>query len=206
MSAYRLETFPPASRPARPSASTRSSAASRPRARRPTARGFLAGQAAATDGFLEEQGRLTSELVEAIADARVTNEAARRHVAAEPRADGRGAGRRRSRPALAEAGLGAEIARHRRAGADRRRPAARPRLRCAPGARRAHRQRCSPHRGLDAAIEEAPELLPREAQIFWDQGYDHLDLDACIAQIRACIASHLATSSKGEDDDPSQYG
>ena len=46
-------------------------------------------------------------------------------------------------------------------------------------------------------VEEAPELLPREAQIFWDQGYDHLDLDACIAQIRACIASHLGNRQQG---------
>ena len=48
--------------------------------------------------------------------------------------------------------------------------------------------------------------MPREAQVFWDQGYDHLDLDACIAQIRACIASHLQPSNVGEDDDPRQYG
>ncbi len=55
--------------------------------------------------------------------------------------------------------------------------------------------------GLDAVVEAAPEgFLPREAQIFWDQGYDHLDLDACIAEIRACIASHLG-AGKGEDED-----
>jgi hypothetical protein len=32
--------------------------------------------------------------------------------------------------------------------------------------------------------------------MFWDQGYDHLDLDACIAQIRACIASHLSNGQR----------
>jgi hypothetical protein len=106
-------------------------------------------------------------------------------------------------PALADAGLAAEIARL----VERalvHAPAARPRLRCAPELvdtiEAALRER-----GLAAAIEEAPELLPREAQVFWDQGYDHLDLDACIAQIRACIASHLS-SNAGEDDDPRQYG
>ena len=57
-------------------------------------------------------------------------------------------------------------------------------------------------RGLAATIEEAPELLPREAQIFWDQGYDHLDLDACVAQIRACIAAHLDRAKTGEADEP----
>ena len=61
-------------------------------------------------------------------------------------------------------------------------------------------------RGLEASVEEAPELLPREAQVFWDQGYDHLDLDACIAQVQACVASHLQPGKTGEDDDPRQFG
>jgi hypothetical protein len=61
-------------------------------------------------------------------------------------------------------------------------------------------------RGLDAEVEEAPELLPREAQVFWNQGYDHLDLDGCLAQVRACVASHLERNGTGEDDDPRQYG
>ena len=196
MSAYRLETFLPAAGPGRRQDGP-ASVASRPRARRPITEGYLEGQAAATDGFLEEQGRLTTELVEAIDDARLTNEAARRHVAASlaPMVEALGAA---VAPALAEAGLGAEIARI----VERaliHAPAARPRLRCAPevaerlGAMLAQM-------GLDAVVEAAPELLPREAQIFWDQGYDHLDLDACIAQIRACIASHLGTG-KGEDED-----
>ena len=81
MSAYRLETFPPASGP---SAVKIGPLERRIEAAREEAYhdGYLVGQAAATDGFLEEQGRLTSELIEAINDARVTNEAARRHVAA----------------------------------------------------------------------------------------------------------------------------
>ena len=84
-------------------------------------------------------------------------------------------------------------------------PEARPRLRCAPEIA-GRIGKLLAHLGLDAVIEEAPELLPREAQIFWDQGYDHIDLDACIAQIRVCIASHLATGSKGEDDDINNSG
>ena len=108
-------------------------------------------------------------------------------------------------PALAEAGLGAEIATVvERALIDAPAGTA-ARLRCAPEVAR-RLGRMLEEMGFDAIIEEAPELLPREAPIFWDQGYDHLDLDACIAQIRACIASHLATSSKGEDDDTSRSG
>ena len=103
MSAYRLETFLPAAGPG----SRQAPLERRIEAAREAAytEGYLEGQAAATDGFLEEQGRLTSELVEAIDDARLTNEAARRHVAASLGADGRGAvggdragaGRRRAR-------------------------------------------------------------------------------------------------------------
>jgi flagellar biosynthesis/type III secretory pathway protein FliH len=195
MSAYRLETFMPAAGPGlRRDGVERRLESVREKA---YAEGYLEGQAAATESFLAEQGRLTTELVEAIDDARLTNEAARRHVVASlaPMVEALAGA---VAPALADAGLGAEIARL----VERAlvlAPEARPRLRCSPevagrlGAMLARM-------GFDATVEEAAELLPREAQIFWDQGYDHLDLDACVAQIRACIASHLGTA-KGDDDD-----
>ncbi len=201
MSVFRLETFAPISGigAQRIGPPERRLEAAREAAYRD---GFLAGQATATEAFVEEEGRLTSELVEAIADARLTNEAARRHVAASlaPMVEALASA---IAPALADAGLGAEIA-----GIVERAliqaPEARPRLRCAPelAGRIAALLAAL---GLEAGVEEAAELLPREAQIFWDQGYDHLDLEACIAQVRACIASHLETG-KGEDDDPRQYG
>jgi hypothetical protein len=201
MNAYRLERFSPATGAApAPSLVERRIDTVREESYR---LGFLAGQAAANEAFLDDQGRLTSELVEAIADARLTNEAARRHVAASigPMIAALAAN---IAPALAEAGLGPEIARI----VERallQAPGARPRLRCAPevGGRLSALLAA---RGLDAAVEEAPELLPREAQVFWDQGYDHLDLDGCVAQVRACIASHLERNGTGEDDDPRQYG
>jgi hypothetical protein len=201
MNAYRLERISPAfaSVPA-PSAVERRIDAVREESYR---LGFLAGQAAANEAFLDDQGRLTSDLVEALADARLTNEAARRHVAASigPMIEALAAG---IAPALAEAGLGSEIARLvGRALAQA--PDARPRLRCAPEAA-GRISALLAARGLDALVEEAPELLPREAQVFWDQGYDHLDLDGCVAQVRACIASHLERNSTGEDDDPRQLG
>ena len=197
MSGYRLETFHPAD-----------SGASRPRRNPVEAKveavreqawhaGFLEGQAMATEAHLDDQSRLTSEFIEALADARVTNEAARRHVA-ESAAPMLEALVEAIAPTLADAGLGTEIARL----VERallHAPAARPRLRLAPEVcdriEAALRER-----GLAATIEEAPELMAREVQIFWDQGYDHLDLDACIAQVRACIASHLH-KSKGQDDE-----
>lgn len=202
MTAFRLETFTPAAGSGAPRLSL---AERRLEAAREEAyeQGFLAGQAMATEAWVEDEGRLTSELVEAIGDARLTNEAARRHVAASlaPMVEALASA---ITPALAEAGLGAEIARlAERALAQA--PEARPRLRCAPelASRIAALLEA---RGIAALVEEAPELLPREAQVFWDQGYDHLDLDACIAQIRACIASHLETSSAGDDHEPRQFG
>ncbi|MFO1207855.1 MAG: hypothetical protein U1E40_01375 [Amaricoccus sp.] len=199
MSAYRLEKFAPASGPGsrfeeRRLESMREEAYNE---------GFLAGQSMAAESFLDEENRLTSDLVEAIADARVTNEAARRHVAASL-APTVLALAEAIVPALAEAGLGAEIARIvERAVAHA--PDARPRLRCAPEVAVRLRGLLA-RRGLQATVEEAPELLPREAQIFWDQGYDHLDLAGCIAQIRACIAAHLEPGRSGESDEPRQYG
>jgi hypothetical protein len=201
MNAYRLETFTPASGPwrGRPNPIEQRVEAAREEAYHA---GFLAGQAMAVEGFLEDQSRLTSELVEAIADARLTNEAARRHVIAglAPMIESLAAA---ITPALAQAGLAAEIARLVER-AVMQIPGARPRLRCAPEMVDTVAARLE-ERGLAAIVEEAPELLPREAQVFWDQGYDHLDLDACVAQIRACIASHLS-SNAGEDDDPRRYG
>ena len=151
MSAYRLEKFSPAfsSAPA-PSAIERRIDTVREESYR---LGFLAGQAAANEVFLDDQGRLTSDLVEAIADARLTNEAARRHVAASigPMIEALAAG---IAPALAEAGLGPEIARIvERALAQA--PGARPRLRCAPEVA-GRISALLAARGLDAAVEEAP--------------------------------------------------
>ena len=202
MSGYRLETFSPGDGSGGPA--RRHSTEERLEAVREAAwhAGFLEGQAMATEAHLDDQTRLTSAFVEALADARVTNEAARHHVAAsvapmiEALVDA-------IAPTLADAGLAGEIARL----VERallHAPAARPRLRLAP-------EICDTieaalrERGLGATLEEAPELLPREAQIFWDQGYDHLDLDACIAHVRDCIASHLRTNA-GEDHDRRQRG
>jgi hypothetical protein len=201
MTAFRLERLSPAHAPTpAPSAVERRIDAVREEAYR---LGFLAGQAAANESFLDDQGRLTSGLVEAIADARLINEAARRHVAATigPMIAGLASG---IAPALADAGLGPEIARlvERAVLAA---PEARPRLRCAPEVA-GRISALLAARGLDALVEEGPELLPREAQLFWDQGYDHLDLDSCASQVRACIASHLDRINMGEEDEPRQAG
>jgi hypothetical protein len=164
--------------------------------------GFLAGQSAATEACLDEQHRLTSGLVEAIADSRVTNEAARCHVLASvsPMVEALVLA---MVPALANVGLANDLARlvqRALAGA----PSARPRIRCAPEAVDGV-TRCLEARGLAASVEEVPDLLPGEAQVLWEQGYDHLNLDACAAEIRACIESHLRRN-QGEDDDPRRYG
>ncbi len=55
-------------------------------------------------------------------------------------------------------------------------------------------------------IEAAPELLPREARIHWDQGYDKLDLDACAERIRACLEPHLPNETGSEQNAERRYG
>lgn len=194
MTAIRLQTFAPATDPSRARAAEldRRIAAAREEAYRA---GFLAGQSAATEAYLEDQARLTSDLIEALNDARLSNEAARRHVAASlaPMVEALcGA----ITPALAETGLLDEIARL-VARALQAAPEARPRLRCAPELAGTLRGLLAA-RGLEAEIEPAPELLPREAELHWDQGYDHLDLDACIARIQDCLAVHLRGPAEPE--------
>ena len=192
MTAFRLKTFAPAADPARASAveQDRRVEETRDEAYR---EGFLAGQSAAVESFLDDQARLTSDLIEALNDASLGNEAARRHVAASVAPMIRALCEAIT-PSLAETGLFSEIARLVTLAIEAA-PAARPRLRCAPELAPTLKAIFA-ERGLAASVEEGPELLPREALVFWDQGYDHLDLDACVAQIRDCLASHLGAAGK----------
>jgi flagellar biosynthesis/type III secretory pathway protein FliH len=187
MTPYRLRTLSPAEDTARARAHEIDRRIAEARAEAQAA-GFLEGRAAATEAFLADQARLTSELIEALSDARLTNEAARRHVAASlaPVIEHLCAA---ITPALAETGLFAEITRL-VARAIETAPAALPRLRCAPEVAPAIAKALNA-RGLDAEVRGAPELGPREARIAWDQGYDHLDLDACVEKIHAILAAQL---------------
>jgi flagellar biosynthesis/type III secretory pathway protein FliH len=190
MSAFRLQTFEPTAA-REPKISARDLAEARDAAWR---EGFLAGQSAATEAWLADQARLTSDFVEAMADAQMTHEAARRHVAAGLAPLLRAICAALT-PALAEAGLAAEIAaRVERALAAA--PEGRPRLRVAPERVQALRGVLA-ERGLAATVEAAPELLPREAELHWDHGFDRIDLDACAEEIRACVSAHLEDSEGG---------
>jgi flagellar biosynthesis/type III secretory pathway protein FliH len=202
MSAFRLQTFVPGLGAARAREEERDRALQSER-EDAFREGYVAGQAAATEAHLDDQTRLTAQLVEALNDARLTNEAARLHVASslapviEALCDA-------IAPALAEAGIAAEAARL-VAYALEAAPDAQPRLRCAPELA-PRLEAIFSERGLAARIELAPELLPREAQVMWEQGYDHLDLDACIAQVRDCLALHLKPLKESQDDDPRRFG
>jgi flagellar biosynthesis/type III secretory pathway protein FliH len=215
MTGFRFETFAPVSdRPERRSSSNRrANAEALPAAAAITEqdlavareeayrRGYLDAQAELTQNFLDDRTRLTSDFVEAINDSRLTNEAARRHVAASLApmvlsfCDALA-------PVLTRDGLAAEIvARVERALALA--PAARPILRCAPELAPSL-EAIFAEREEPAVVRAAPELLPREVELHWDEGYDLIDLDACLAEIRACLASHLGapapeTPEPGED-------
>jgi flagellar biosynthesis/type III secretory pathway protein FliH len=164
--------------------------------------GFVDGQAAATEAHLEDQSRLTSELIEVLRDAGMTNEAARLHVSASiaPLIEAIAIA---IAPSLAEAGLPGEIGRRVRDAIEAA-PKAKPRIRCARELA-ARLGRLLEESDLAAEIEEAPELLPREAQIFWDEGYDHLDLDACIARIREVISNNFSQDNGSMSDERRGY-
>jgi hypothetical protein len=205
MSAFRLQTFQPIADPHTARLSSRDIEAVRDAAYRDV---FLAGQAAAVEAHLDDQARLTSEFIEALCDARLTNEAARRHVAASL-APMVGALVAALTPALAEAGLAAEVVARVEA-ALAAAPDARPRLRCAPELAPVVRGLLA-ERGLAATVESAPELMPREAVLHWEQGFDRIDLDACAAELRACVEAHLdleigpdATADERKDADPDE--
>jgi hypothetical protein len=207
MSEFRLQEFSPGTRTETAADEDRKRAEAieaRVQAEREDAyrAGYVDGQAAATEVHLEDQGRLTSELVEALYDAGMTNEAARTHVSASiaPLIEAIALA---IAPSLAEVGMLGEISRIVCEAIDSA-PNARPRIRCARELA-VPLQRLVEGREISADIEEAPELLPREAQIFWDQGYDHLDLDACIAQIRGVISSHFSQDNGSKQHERSGY-
>ncbi|CAN5673364.1 hypothetical protein BH23PSE1_BH23PSE1_13050 [soil metagenome] len=56
-------------------------------------------------------------------------------------------------------------------------------------------------RRIAAAVTSAPELLPREAEVAWDQGFDRIDLDACIGEVLAVLAAHLGTEEEDARDE-----
>ncbi|WP_424930851.1 hypothetical protein [Amaricoccus macauensis] len=204
MSNFRLQEFDPAT--AAGSSTSNGDAALEARIDQARAQGyeegFLAGQGAATETYLSEQSRLTSELVEALNDAGMTNEAARMHVSATvaPLIE---AVVRAIAPSLADAGMVNEIGRIVTEAIESV-PAAKPRIRCSSELA-APLNRMVEEREITAEIDEAPELLPREAQIFWDQGYDHLDMETCIDRIREVISSHFSQDNGDLRDERRGY-
>jgi hypothetical protein len=201
MTAFRLETFiPRTGAPGGEDAVQARIDIARDEAR---AAGWLEGQAAATDAHLADDTRLSSELIEALEDARLTNEAARRHVMASVAPLIRTLFTAVA-PSLADAGLIGEIERLAARALDAA-PEARLRLRCAPElAPRV--EAVLRERGIEATVEAAPTLMPREARIHWDQGYDSLDLDACIAGIGESLARHLQPTAEEAGNDGIDHG
>ncbi|TPE53833.1 hypothetical protein [Amaricoccus solimangrovi] len=194
MTPYRLQTFAPGADEARARAleTERRVAAAREEAR---AEGYRDGRAAAAEARRADEARLGAGLIEALSDARLTNEAARRHVLASlaPVIEQFCAA---IAPALADTALFAEIARLVTRAAEAA-PAARPRLHCAPGLAPVV-EKILGARGLDAEVRADGALGPREARLAWEQGYDHLDLDACVARVRSILAA-LPRSAEEEE-------
>lgn len=201
MNAFRLETFAPGAPTLRRlSPHERALEAAREQAYQA---GFNVGQGAATEAHLEDQSRLSAEFIEALQDARLTNEAARQHVVATL-APLLGALARSIAPALAEAGFAAEVERL-TFDALAAAPASQPRLRVATEMA-ARIEAILAERGIDATVEPAPELLPREVRIFWEHGFDHLDLDACAAAALARIAACTDPQRDEPDHEHLRFG
>jgi len=196
MTALQLQTFAPAESEGvgRPDPAARRLARAREAAYE---EGYLAGQASATEAHLQDQALLSSQLVETLIDAGLTNEAARRHVAASlaPMVRALCAA---VAPALARAGLTEEIARL-VAQALERAPNAEPIVRCAPEVSE-RIEALLRERSLKARVEPSPELLSREAEVRWDHGFDRLDLDACVTEIEACVTRHLGSGDAASDE------
>lgn len=196
MRAFKLEVIAPSIDPAREKAAAE--AAMRAVAREEGYReGYLAGQAAAMEAHMEDQARLTAAFLETFADAQFTNEAARQSVLA---AIGPLLAKLFSAvaPSVADLGLPTEIAARIEA-ALKAAPGATLRIRCAPEVAPVVKGLLA-SRKLSGEVETAPELLPREAEVAWAQGFDRIDLDGCIADIRAAIDAHFDIEESGHEE------
>ncbi len=189
MNGFRLETFAPhgaaGTAAAQPPITPAALAAAEQAAYEA---GYLDGHGSASEAHLADQARLTSDLVEALSDARLTNDAARRHVMASIAPLIRALAGAIA-PALAAAGLAGEVAARVEAALGAV-PGATPRLICAPE-QRAALEAALAARMLSARIEADPRLLACEVELHWDEGFDRIDLEACAAEVIGCIASHL---------------
>lgn len=160
-------------------------------------RGFAEGAAASAEEHAAAQDQLRSQFLESLNDQRMSHEEARLEVTRTilPTLQ---ALVEKLAPTLARAGLSG-IVEETLTEAMRTSPASRPIIHCAPELAE----------GINSALDRFddnfdiaadPRLTPLEARVTWDEGFTHIDLQACIGRIEAGIASFADALNHAEED------
>lgn len=161
------------------------------------AEGFEEGAAAAEASFLAERRMILSDIRERLADLELLQARRESETAQALRALAESL-IAASAPALARAGLAAEVAEAVAAAHEAgRRERAAPRLSVAvpPAQLQAVRETLA-DAGLEAELAADERLESLQAEVFWGDGVDAIDLGACIEAASHAIAAHFEVTEE----------
>ncbi len=155
------------------------------------AKGFAQGSEASAREHAEAQDQLRIQFVEALRDAQMSYAEAQTAVVASlipvVRALTEGLA-----PSLAEAGLITELERQLKNVLEAR-PDLVPRISCAPELA-AGIKAALPHFSERYTVDQDPRLTPLEARLAWDDGFDEIDIEACLSEMRKAVAQAEAVA------------
>ncbi|MEO0912208.1 MAG: hypothetical protein AAFY59_04360 [Pseudomonadota bacterium] len=161
------------------------------------ARGFAQGAEASAKEHADAQDQLRAQFVEALRDAQIEQAEAQNHVLTSllplmlALTD-------TLAPALAEAGLVTALETQLKA-ALAKRPEAVPVISCAPELEAGIKSALQHMEGRFRVLPDL-QLTPLEARLAWDNGFDEINLDACLAAMRAQIAQFAGAAQAPETE------
>lgn len=168
------------------------------------ARGFAQGTEASAKEHAAAQDQLRAQFVEALRDAQLEQAEAQSTVLTSllPLMENL---TRSLAPALAEAGLVTSLETQLKTVLAKR-PEAVPVIFCAPELATGLKTALSHLEGQFRITEDA-QLTPLEARLHWDNGFDEINLEACLTSMRAHIEQFTrATRALEEDEETAHVG
>lgn len=202
MAALKFETFAPAGA-TETSASKETGKLLAQAYRDGHSKGFAQGSEESAREHADAQGQLTAQFIESLKDRELDHNAAQRSVITSlfPLLDAIvGA----LSPNLAEIGFLDAIRTSLSTALDSR-PGAKPSLKCAPELVETVNKAFAEWQG-EFEIVVDNRLTPLEAQVHWEDGFDHVDLDGALAEMKQCISRYLGAIEEPNDEELKNVG
>lgn len=196
MAALKFETFPPAGA-TESSASQETSKLLAQAYRDGHSKGFAQGSEESAREHADAQEQLTAQFIEALKDREIDHSATQRSVIASlfPLLD---AIVTTLSPNLAEVGF-LDLVRTSLSVALDSRPSIKPSLKCAPELVETVEKAFADWKG-EFEIVVDNRLTPMEAQVHWEDGFDHIDLDSTLAEMKQSISRYLGAIEDINDE------